>query len=140
MLSPNVYRTTDEALQAFNWFSNVGEWENNFPTWERMLIIYVGATAMWLIGKRLKKRHHLKDDVRQSLYDECNRWSREVRKKGTTFMGGDRANLADLAVFGVLNSIEGCDAFKDLLENTKIGTWYFAMKEAVGTHQGAGFI
>lgn len=22
-LSPNVYRTTDEALQAFNWFSEV---------------------------------------------------------------------------------------------------------------------
>lgn len=56
MLSPNVYRTWDEALQAFNWFSDVGEWERNFPSWERNMIIYVGASAMWMIGKRLKKK------------------------------------------------------------------------------------
>lgn len=55
-LSPNVYRTFDEALQAFNWFSDVGEWEKNFPAWERYMMIYVGASAMWLIAKRLKKR------------------------------------------------------------------------------------
>lgn len=29
---------------------------------------------MYLVGKRLKKRHNLKDDVRESLYDECNKW------------------------------------------------------------------
>lgn len=56
-LSPNVYRTFEEALQAFNWFSEVGEWEKHFPTWERYLMIYVGASAMWLISKRLKKRY-----------------------------------------------------------------------------------
>lgn len=118
----------------------MGEWEQNFPTWERMLIIYVGATAMWLIGKRLKKRHNLKDDVRESFYDECNTWVRAIGKKGTKFMGGDRPNLADLAVYGVLSSIEGCDAFKDCLDRTKIGNWYFSMKEAVTQHQGAHFI
>lgn len=58
-LSPNVYRSQTEALQAFNWFSEVGEWEKHFPTWERLLMIYVGAFAMWLIGKRLKKRYYI---------------------------------------------------------------------------------
>ncbi|CAH0546077.1 unnamed protein product [Brassicogethes aeneus] len=139
-LSPNVYRNKDEALQAFNWFSEVGEWEANFPSWERNLIVYVGAGAMWLIGKRLKRRHNLKDDVRQSLYDECNKWVRAVNKKGTAFMGGDAPNLADLAVFGVLNSIEGCIAFRDLQQNTKIDKWYSSMKEAVGNHEGSKFI
>nr|CAH7743156.1 unnamed protein product [Callosobruchus chinensis] len=139
-LSPNVYRTKEEAFQAFNWFSEVGEWEKNFPSWERNLIIYVGASAMWMIGKRLKKRHQLKDDVRQSLYDECNVWTRALKVKGTPFMGGDTPNLADLSVYGVLNSIEGCTAFKDLLDNTKIGEWYFDMKKAVMQHNGAQLI
>lgn len=140
MLSPNVYRTKDEALQAFNWFSEVGEWEKNFPSWERNLIIYVGAGAMWLIGKRLKKRHNLKDDVRESLYDECNRWIKAVNAKGTKFMGGNKPNLADLAVYGVLSSIEGCTAFNDLRNKTKIDTWYLSMKEAVQNHEGANSI
>lgn len=139
-LSPNVYRSTKEAFQAFNWFSDVGEWESNFPAWERQFIIYVGASAMYLVGKRLKKRHNLKDDVRESLYDECNKWVREINHKGTQFMGGDKPNLADLAVFGILNSIEGCEAFKDLLEHTKIGKWYFEMKDVVSQHQGARFV
>ncbi|XP_056640655.1 prostaglandin E synthase 2 [Diorhabda sublineata] len=139
-LSPNVYRTKDEALQAFNWFSEVGEWEANFPIWERYLMIYVGASAMWLIGKKLKKRHNLKDDVRQSLYDECNYWLRAVKSKGGQFMGGSRPNLADLAVYGVLSSIEGCLAFKDLLENTKIGGWYYNMKRNIAQHEGATMI
>lgn len=56
MLSPNVYRTQSEALQAFQWFSEVGEWDKHFATWERLLVVYVGAFAMWIISKRLKKR------------------------------------------------------------------------------------
>ncbi|KAH1002617.1 hypothetical protein HUJ04_008689 [Dendroctonus ponderosae] len=139
-LSPNVYRTREEAFQAFNWFSEVGEWEQHFPSWERNLIIYVGASAMYLVGKRLKKRHNLKNDVRQSLYDQCNVWVSEIKKKGTTFLGGQQPNLADLAVYGILNSIEGCVAFKELLENTRIGPWYLSMKQAVSAHQGAKFV
>ncbi|KAK4873090.1 hypothetical protein RN001_015119 [Aquatica leii] len=136
-LSPNVYRTKDEALQAFRWFSEVGEWEKNFPLWERSLIIYVGAFAMWMIGKRLKARHNLKDNVRISLYDECDYFAKAIKAKGTPFMGGNRPNLADLAVFGVLNSIEGCIAFQDLLENSQIKNWYFDMKSSVETHRGS---
>ena len=55
-LSPNVYRTPSEALQAFRWFSETGDWERLFPAWERLLVIYVGAAAMFAIGKMLKRR------------------------------------------------------------------------------------
>ncbi|XP_014278364.1 prostaglandin E synthase 2 [Halyomorpha halys] len=136
MLSPNVYRNTEEALQAFKWFSEVGEWEKNFNAVEAQLVVYIGALAMWMIGKRLKKRHHLKDDVRLSLYEETNKWLKEVKKKGNQFHGGKNPDLADLAVFGVLNSIEGCNAFKDLLFNTNLGNWYSAMKEQIGNQAG----
>ncbi|KAK3913179.1 Prostaglandin E synthase 2 [Frankliniella fusca] len=137
VLSPNVYRTTEEALQSFEWFSEVGEWDRLFPSWERNLIVYVGAYAMWLIGKRLKKRHLLKDEVRLSLYDELNVWIKQLKKKGTKFSGGSKPNLSDLAVFGVLSSIEGCQAFKDALENTNIGNWFYDMKKHATQHAGS---
>ena len=76
-------------------------------------VIYFGALVMWLIGKRLKRRHRLKEDVRQSLYDDCNTWTRNLKRKNTRFMGGNETpNLADLAVFGCLSAIEGTQAFK----------------------------
>lgn len=57
-------------------------------------MIYVGATAMYFVGKRLKRKHNLKDEVRLSFYDECNTWVRNL--KGKTFAGGEQPNLADL--------------------------------------------
>lgn len=139
VLSPNVYRTVDESLKSFEWFSEVGEWDRLFPSWERNLIVYAGAYAMWLIGKRLKKRHMLKDDVRLSLYDELNFWLRNLRKKGTPFNGGKSPDLADLAVYGVLSSIEGCQAFKDAVKETKIEGWYNQMKNLASIHAGNSY-
>lgn len=100
-------------------------------------MVNVGALAMWLISKKLKKRHNLKDDVRESFYDEINMWLSEIKARGGTFMGGANPDLSDLAVYGVLKSIEGCDAFKDALEYTKLGTWYSAVKEKVDSHAGS---
>ena len=139
-LSPNVYRTPAEALAAFQWFSQVGGWEDVFSTWERYLVVYFGAAVMWLLSKRLKKRHNLKDDVRQSLYDQCNFWMKALAKKGTPFIGGSSPNLADLAVFGALTAVEGCEAFQDARANTKIGVWFDAMKLAVKNREGSAIL
>ena len=51
-------------------------------------------------------------------------------------MGGDTPDLSDLAAYGVLNSIEGCNTFQDLLQNTSIGPWYDSMKDTVRMHGG----
>ncbi|CAG5134086.1 unnamed protein product [Candidula unifasciata] len=136
MLSPNAYRTVKEALQAFHYFSDVGQWEQNFSFVERQVVIYVGAAVMYIMGMILKAKYNLKDDVRQSLYDACNEWLAAVGKD-RPFMGGNQPNLADLAVYGVLNSIEGCYAFQDALTNTNIGPWYNRTKKAVQNHSGA---
>lgn len=134
-LSPNIYRTIPEAMQAFRNFSVMGNWEEHFSFIERMTAIYMGSAAMFLISKRLKKKYNLKNDVRESLYDDCRRWVKAIGKQ-RQFMGGERPNLADLSVFGVLRSIEGCMAFDDLLLNTSIRPWYFAMKEACQANNG----
>ncbi|XP_041986178.1 prostaglandin E synthase 2 [Aricia agestis] len=135
-LSPNVYRTAGEALETFKWFEEVGGWRQSFPSWECALMVYGGAAAMWIIAKRLKARHNIKDDVRQSLYDAANEWMKVINTKGTPFLGGKEPNLADISVFGVLSSIEGCQAFKDLKMNTKIGVWFEDMKKSMDRSRG----
>lgn len=85
-------------------------------------------------------RYNLKDDVRLSLYEECDKWIAAVKQTGLPFLGGTKPNLADLSVYGVLSSIEGCDAFSDLLLNCGISEWYLAMKDAVQNHRGAKFL
>lgn len=99
-------------------------------------MINVGAVAMWWLGDRLKKKYNLKDDVRQSLYDEVTIWLKGIKARGGPFMGGQNPDLADLSIYGILNSIEGLEAFDDTLKNTKLATWYNAMKEKVESHAG----
>ncbi len=75
-------------------------------------VIYVGAAAMYFLSKRLKRRYGLKKDVRQSLYNDCDKWVMNLRRKRRKFLGGKTPNLADLAVYGYLSAIEGCQAFQ----------------------------
>ncbi|CAD5123229.1 DgyrCDS11591 [Dimorphilus gyrociliatus] len=132
-LSPNVYRTPSEALQAFTWFSETGNWKQVFSNVERIFVIYVGAVAMYFVGKMLKKRHELPDDVRQALYSAVADWTKEIGKK--PFHGGNRPDLADLSTFGYLSAIEGCWAFGDLLKETQVKNWYNRMKASVHKHE-----
>lgn len=136
-LSPNIYRSLSESIDSFKYFSDVGRWKDIFAAWERMLVVYFGASAMFLISKRLKKKYALKDDVRDSLYDATRYWTKNISSKKQPYMGGNQPNLADLSVFGVLSSIEGCAAFTDLLKNTKIKSWYYDMKNKCQTHAGS---
>lgn len=131
LISPNVYRTTGEALASFDYIVREGK----FGTFEGFFAKYVGAAAMFLISKRLKARHNLQDDVRQDLYKAVNDWVAAIGKK-RKFMGGDQPNLADLAVFGVLRVMEGLQAFDDMMENTKVKHWYRRMERAVLNHEG----
>lgn len=55
-------------------------------------------------------------------------------------MGGDIPNLSDLAVYGVLTAVEGCDAFQDLKNNTGISQWFQNMSEVVKQHGGAALV
>ncbi len=40
------------------------------------------------------------------------------------------------AVYGALNAIEGLQTFTDVMENTRVGAWYWAMKEEVTQSRG----
>nr|PNR34347.1 hypothetical protein PHYPA_024164 [Physcomitrium patens] len=125
LLSPNIYRTPRESLQALDYLTTSG----NFSMMERATGKYFGAAAMYIIGKRLKKRHNIVDE-RISLYDAVEEWVKAL--DGRQFMGGSKPNLADLAVFGVLRPIKSLDTGRDMLASTKIQEWYSRMEDTVG--------
>ncbi|XP_055080093.1 prostaglandin E synthase 2 [Periophthalmus magnuspinnatus] len=131
LISPNVYRTTGEALASFDYIVREGK----FGPFEGFFAKYVGAAAMFLISKRLKNRHNLQDDVREDLYKAVNNWISAIGKK-RKFMGGDHPNLADLSVYGVLRVMEGLQAFDDMMNNTKVKHWYKRMERATQNHEG----
>ncbi|NWU90696.1 PGES2 synthase, partial [Upupa epops] len=126
LISPNVYRTPREALASFDYIVREGK----FGTVEGLFAKYVGAVAMFFVSKRLKKRHNLRDDVREDLYEAVNEWVKAIGKH-RLFMGGNQPNLADLAVYGVLRVMEGLEAFDDMMVHTKIQPWYERMEEVI---------
>ncbi|OQR77751.1 prostaglandin E synthase 2-like, partial [Tropilaelaps mercedesae] len=121
VLSPNVYRSREEALQAFRYFSDVGEWEKLFPAWERGLVIYVGATAMYFIGKRLQKKYNLKDDVRLSFYEACDTWTSHLGN--AKFSGGNWPNLADLISTSYSNLCAALRSRNNDRDFSALGAW-----------------
>ncbi|KAM0865209.1 hypothetical protein ACQ4PT_043430 [Festuca glaucescens] len=125
VLSPNIYRTTSEALESFDYIANNG----NFSFTERFAVKYAGAAAMYFVSKKLKKKYNITDE-RAALYDSANTWTEALN--GRNFLGGAKPNLADLAVFGVLRPIRYLRSGKDMVEHTQIGEWYQRMEDAVG--------
>ncbi|XP_010920100.1 uncharacterized protein [Elaeis guineensis] len=129
VLSPNIYRTTSEALESFDYIAKHG----NFSTTERFTAKYAGAAIMYIISKKLKKKHNITDE-RAALYEAAETWTKALN--GRDFLGGSQPNLADLAVFGVLRPIRYLKAGRDMVENTQIGEWYQRMETAVGEPAG----
>ncbi|KAL9244045.1 hypothetical protein vseg_017860 [Gypsophila vaccaria] len=125
VLSPNIYRSTSEALESFDYITTHG----NFGYMERLVAKYAGATAMYFVAKKLKKKYNITDE-RASLYEAAETWVDALKDR--PFLGGSKPNLADLAVFGVLRPIRYLQSGKDMVENTRIGDWYSRMENIVG--------
>ncbi|CAN0871985.1 Prostaglandin E synthase 2 [Linum grandiflorum] len=125
VLSPNIYRNASEALESFDYITTHG----NFSFTEKLVAKYAGATAMYFVSKKLKKKYNITDE-RAALYEAAETWVDAL--KGRDYLGGSRPNLADLAVFGVLRPIRYLKSGKDMVEHTHIGEWYSRMEGAVG--------
>ncbi|XP_075656118.1 uncharacterized protein LOC142626205 [Castanea sativa] len=125
VLSPNIYRTTSEAIESFDYITTHG----NFSFTERIIAKYAGAAAMYFVAKNLKKKHNITNE-RAALYEAAETWVDAL--KGRKFLGGSNPNLADLAVFGVLRPIRHLKSGKDMVQHTRIGDWYTGMESVVG--------
>ncbi|KAI1716400.1 glutaredoxin domain-containing protein [Ditylenchus destructor] len=134
LISPNVYRTWSESLETFRHFDKVGDWERNFSTVGRYMAIYIGAAFMWQISKILKKRHKI-DDERKALSDAIE-FFLSTKGPDRKFAGGNNPNLADLSLYGALNSFAGCTAYNQLRVNNAFCEWFDAVDTAVKEKRG----
>jgi len=141
-ISPNIYGTFGEALEAFRYFDQVGQWDQIFSSFDRLVVVYVGAFVMRIVASGLKKKHSLSDDVRAELSASAARFVKGALKKGAKrFSGGDRPSLADLALYGAMTSFQGCAAFSDMMAADKvIAKWFADVKTAVESHQGQALL
>lgn len=124
-IPPNIYRSSEEALEAFEYIST----QNGFSWYQKLLIKHSGAVIMQLVSKKLKTKYGIEDE-RKALYDCIDEWMNELKDK--KFHGGNKPDLADLAVYGGLLSIEGLRSFEDAFKHhPKIGAWYDRVKQEI---------
>mmetsp|Transcript_14295 Transcript_14295/g.21606 ORF Transcript_14295/g.21606 Transcript_14295/m.21606 type:complete len:345 (-) Transcript_14295:34-1068(-) len=128
-IPPNIYRSFSEAMKSFEYISE----KNEFSLGQKYFSIYGGSLVMWGVSKKLKQKYEIEDE-RQAIYNCANDWTTALGEKH--YMGGSAPNLADLAVYGILSSIEGLDTFNDLCHETQIGEYYYRMKDVVGECSG----
>uniref|UniRef100_A0A0K0DV75 Prostaglandin E synthase 2 n=1 Tax=Strongyloides stercoralis TaxID=6248 RepID=A0A0K0DV75_STRER len=138
IISPAIYRTLGESIETFKWFSKAGNWEDIFNYIERHSAIYVGAIAMYFVSKSLKKKHNI-NDARKEMEESLNKWM-EAIGSSRTFMGGSEPNLADISLYGAIQSFVGLECFEEMKKNTNIEKWYNAMDKLVKERYGSKYL
>lgn len=63
-LSPNIYRTWKESMEASEYFSDVGD----FSTTQKFLAKYIGAVVMYYVGRKMKKKYVDMEESCQLLF------------------------------------------------------------------------
>ena len=111
-----IYDTLPNALQSFDYITKVGK----FNWFEKMSIKFSGAFVMTLVAKKIRKREQI-DNPDEFLKQKAGEWAEGL--SGRSFMGGQKPNGADLAVFGITRSVQGLRAGKALEENPVFRDW-----------------
>lgn len=126
LLPLNIYRTVSESYQSMGYIAEQQQWKWH----ERIYFRLGGAVAMKMhSAKRAKQLNLNPGDERKAMYDAVNDWLNAVGSK--PFYGGEQPSTADLAVFGVLRSLQGYILWQDLLKNTKVGEYYTRMEKVM---------
>ncbi|MCB1214985.1 MAG: glutathione S-transferase N-terminal domain-containing protein [Deltaproteobacteria bacterium] len=116
-LPPLIYRSIPEALEAFDYITQEGK----FSWIQQRLVKYSGALVMKMVAKKTAKEQGI-TDAENHLKKCLSDWESALGER--KFLGKDKPNGADLAIYGVLNSVENLSAFKWVKSNPKLKQWY----------------
>ncbi|CAJ1435299.1 unnamed protein product [Effrenium voratum] len=130
----NINRTLLSAWEGYRYIDAF----DTIPLANKIFLKVVGAPIMYMVAAKktyptLVKAGELKDgdDWRTVFHQQVNQFTEEaVGQK--QFHGGKQPDLADLDVYGVLQSIRGHDVYQDMLQSTRIGPWMARMDRALG--------
>lgn len=116
-LPPLIYRNLSDAVKAFDYITKEGK----FSWVQQRTIKYSGALVMTMVAKKSAKSQGIKNP--QDHLEQClETWSKAVGNR--EYLGGNKPNGADLAIYGILKSIEGMPAFRFVENNPKAFDWF----------------
>jgi microsomal prostaglandin-E synthase 2 len=127
LLFPNITRSMVESWEAFGYINEVP----HFNPLQKLVLRLSGSMAMRLANGKIKKKYQISDE-REALVKCVNKWIRDGLQS-RKFNGGDTPNLADVAVYGCLRSIEKFTTFAWLLGDVdkELLVWYNRMRQSI---------
>ena len=129
LLFPNITRNMLESWEAFGYINGVP----HFNGLQKLGLRITGAVAMRLANGKIKKKYKIEDE-REALIKVVNGWTREGLA-GRKFHGGNEApDLADVAVYGCLRSVEAFTTFAWLIgeADREFLIWFNRMTKEIG--------
>lgn len=119
-LLPNLYASFSQALEAFDYISQVPNWSKL----DRLWLKFGGAFFMRALKTKLMKKYGLKlPNPRTSLYELMDSFQTEFETKD--YLVGNQMTLSDVIVFGVFKTVSQLQTGRDIFNKyPKIKDWY----------------
>jgi len=130
LLYPNICGTLGDSYDAFSYVKNV----DSFTGGQKISIQMLGSLAMYFAASRVKSKRNITDE-KKALKEALDKFEHEGLDNGKlSFCSGvSTPYLGDLAVFGVLYSVNGLQAHTDSIQlrGGAVKEWYDRMHLSV---------
>ena len=133
----NINTSLAEAWRGYGYIDAF----DTIPYANKVFLKVMGAPVMWGVANyftrpKLIKSGQLKDgdDVRTRLHEEVQKFVEGGLNatKGGKFHGGSKPDIADLDIYGVLQSVRGHRVYDDILASSALKPWLDEMDKATG--------
>lgn len=121
-----VYKDFPSSLKSFSYITKVGK----FNWFDRRIVQFSGALVMTLVAKKIKKRLGI-TNPKAFLRKRVGEWAFGLN--GSPYMGGERPNAADIAVYGISRVVAGLEAGQIFSENAIFSKWLNRMSLITAT-------
>ena len=134
LITPNLYKTWSNAVSAFDYINSNSALSGGM----KLLNVYVGAAAMYMVAQKRLKNRYKDQDVNQLLVQACNQYASDAINRTTHYHNSRSSSpdIADLNLYGVLRATCYCSAYlKHLLLGSDSATsdafkqWYTSMEQ-----------
>eukprot|EP00978_Attheya_sp_CCMP212_P025506 scaffold82168_cov49-Attheya_sp.AAC.2 len=126
LLYPNICSTLSDSFEAFGYVNHVP----TFSTLDKLSIRTLGSFAMYMAASRIKSKRGIVNE-REALNEAMNTWQEHGLQNGAVqFASGTNVpSMGDIAMFGVLRSVEGLPAHDRAVPSASVTKeWYDRMK------------
>ncbi len=130
LLYPNICGTLGDSYNAFSYVKGV----DSFTAGQKLSIQMLGSLAMYFAASRVKSKRNITDE-KKALEEALDKFEDEGLDSGKLSFcsGASTPDLGDLAVFGVLYSVNGLQAHTDSIQlrGGPVKEWYDRMHLSV---------